>query len=134
MRWDLDAFIASLASVSDSTAAVYRRDVAAFQTWVDGRGLESSAVTRRNVRSYLAWLHAEDYAASTIARKASSLRRYFRWAHRRGLIEVDPTIGLQAKGGTSRLPRVLRSDELTTLLDEPRPHICLLYTSDAADE
>ncbi len=124
MAWDLDPFVDSLASVSQATASVYRRDVGAFAEWAADRGLEDPrAVTRRDLRSYLAWLDGEQYARRTMARKASSLRRYFRWANRRGLVDVDPTLSLQAPVRESRLPRVLRADELTTLLDAPRPNI-----------
>lgn len=121
MRWQLDRFTESLTSVSGATAAVYRRDVSALAEWAEERGLaEPAAVTRRHLRGYLAWLNNEDYARRTLSRKASSIRRYFRWAARRGLVAADPSVGLQAPKGDGRLPRVLRSDELDVLLDHPR--------------
>ena len=73
-------------------------------------------MSRRLLRSYLAALAAEGYATRTIARKASSLRRYFAWAQRRGHLAADPSLGLQAPSGTGRLPRVLRDDELDALI------------------
>jgi len=122
--WDVDLFVDSLASVSDATAAVYRRDVLALASWAVEHGVETpAAVSRHDLRAYLAWLHQQSYARRTIARKVSSLRRYFRWASQRGLVEADPTVGLQAPGADGKLPRVLRRDELTVLLDEPRPYI-----------
>lgn len=72
---------------------------------------------------YLASLTEDGYARRTVARKASSLRRYFRWAERQGLCASNPTAGLHVPKAEGRLPRVLRSDELTVLLDEPRPAI-----------
>lgn len=122
MRWELDEFVDSLTSVSAATADVYRRDVAAFTNWAADRTIEApDQITRRVLRSYLAWLGGEGYARRTTARKASSLRRYFAWAARRGLAEADPSVGLQAPSGDGRLPRVLRADELEALLDRPRP-------------
>jgi site-specific recombinase XerD len=122
VRWDLDQFIDSLASVSDATASVYRRDVLAFAEWARERDLrEPTEPTRRDLRAYLAWLDQNDYARRTIARKVSALRRYFRWAQRRGLVDTDPTLGLQAPPRDGRLPRVLRRDELEVILDDPRP-------------
>jgi integrase/recombinase XerC len=47
------------------------------------------------------------------------MRGYFRWARRRGLVGVDPTLRLSATGQGSRLPRVLGPSELRALLDEP---------------
>ena len=89
--------------------------------WLGERSItDPAAVTRRHLRGYLAWLHGEDYARRTLARKASSIRRYFRWAARKGLVATDPSVGLQAPAGDGRLPRVLRGDELDVLLDQPR--------------
>lgn len=124
MRWELDDFAESLTSVTVATAAVYRRDVAALAEWADERACQHPGdMTRRLLRTYLSWLMQRNYARRTMARKASSLRRYFAWAERRGLVRTDPTAGLQAPTGEGRLPRVLRSDELHVLLDSPRPSI-----------
>lgn len=117
VSWDIDDFARSLTSVTAATAAVYRRDVEAFARWCLEQELDEPAdVSRRSLRSYLAALVADGYATRTIARKASSLRRYFAWSCRRGRIDVDPCIGLQAPSGTGRLPRVLRNDELDALI------------------
>ena len=76
-------------------------------------------VERTTLRRYLAYLATRRYAARTISRRASALRRYFAWLARTGRIEADPASGLHAPKGESRLPRVLRRDELEVLLDEP---------------
>lgn len=122
--WPLDDFVRSLTSVSDATAAVYRRDVAAFADWAAANGRQQpTGVDRRVLRSYLGHLVDEGYARRTTARKVSSLRRFFGWASRQGLVPTDPTIGLSAPGRDGRLPRVLHDDELRVLLDEPRPSV-----------
>jgi len=122
VRWELDGFTDSLTSVTPATAAVYRRDVHALAEWAAGLGFTSPAqLDRRCLRAYLAWLLDQSYARRTISRKASSIRRYFRYAERRGQMETDPSVGLQAPRGDGRLPRVLRGDELAPLLDSPRP-------------
>ena len=78
-------------------------------------------MSRRNLRYYLAWLQENDYSRRTISRKASSLRRYFKWAQHKSLIDSNPTVNLQTQGGKSKLPRVLKKQELQVLLDNPRP-------------
>ncbi|MFN3217624.1 MAG: tyrosine-type recombinase/integrase [Acidimicrobiales bacterium] len=121
MSWELDDFARSLTSVTAATTAVYRRDVDAFAVWCTEADLDHPGqVSRRLLRSYLAALVADGYATRTIARKASSLRRYFAWALRRGHVAVDPSVGLQAPSGTGRLPRVLRNDELDALISPRR--------------
>lgn len=120
MTWRVDDFTASLTSASAATVQAYRRDVMAFNEWAERGGLESpAAVDRLVVRRYLAALTTRRRAKRTIARAASSLRRYFGWLQQEGIISADPTARLSAPKGEARLPHVLRSDELHRLLDEP---------------
>lgn len=117
--WQLDRFVQSV-SLSASSLAVYRRDLAAAARWASTVGLGSPAsVTRNDLRHYLAALRTEGLAPVTIARKVAALRRYFAWALAEGVVAADPTVGLSAPSGANRLPRVLRADELVQLLDEP---------------
>lgn len=118
--WRVDAFLASLTSVAPNTLVAYRRDLEAFVGWAGRLDLDAPAqVTRKVLRRYLAYLGTREYAKRTIARKASSLRRYFGWLHRTHVLDTDPSSGLSAPAGEGRLPRVLKDDELTVLLDSP---------------
>ncbi len=120
MSWSLEAFVASLTACSPATVEAYHRDLRDFLVWVERLGLAGpSAVDRRTLRRYLAYLSSRRYAARSIARKASTLRRYFAWLCRTGVLASDPSLGLSAPSGGGRLPHVLPSDELTTLLDPP---------------
>jgi integrase/recombinase XerC len=116
----VEEFIRSLTAAAPSTVDAYRRDLAAFLAWADRLGTSSPGdVQRTTVRRYLAYLATRGFARRTIARRASTLRRYFGWARRVGAVTNDPTAGLSAPRGEARLPRVLHPDELRALLDEP---------------
>ena len=119
-NWGLGAWLKSLSGVADSTRAVYARDAAAAAGWLQEAGhADPASVDRRALRRYLAHLGSRRYAARTITRKASVLRRYFDWARRTGRVEADPTLGLAAPRGGSRLPQVLKDDQIHTLIDKP---------------
>jgi integrase/recombinase XerC len=120
MPWDVDEFVRSLTAAAPATVSAYATDVTGFAEWIGRGGIDGPAeVDRLLLRRYLAYLATRRYARRSIARKATALRRYFAWARRTGRIESDPSVGLTAPRGEGRLPRVLRQDELTTLLDEP---------------
>jgi len=122
--WFRQKFALSLTDVAPPTAAVYTKDVEAFATWAERAGLSGpDLVTRLTLRRYLGYLATRRYARRTIARKVSGLRRYFHWLRREGHIEVDPSVGLSAPGGASRLPKVLGRAELDSLLDHPPAHV-----------
>lgn len=116
--WAPDEFVASLVSVSPHTRSAYAHDVREFVAWAERGGCPSPAdLDRRALRRYLAYLDTRGFARSSIARKAAAVRAYLRWLRRHGVIETDPGRGLRAPKGANRLPRVIRVDEATDLLD-----------------
>ena len=124
MGWDLATFASSLTSAAPATVTAYLGDLRAFAEWAARAGIEGpEGVERLVLRRYLAHLSTRRYARRTVARKASSLRRYFAWAARTGRLPADPAVGLSAPSGVGRLPRVLRADELVHLLDDPPPAV-----------
>ena len=120
MSWRADAFAESLTAAAPATVEAYRRDLEHFATWASRLGVhDPAAVDRKVLRRYLAHLATRRYARRSIARKASTLRRYFAWLVHAGVLSTDPSIGLSAPTGDARLPHVLRHDELHVLLDAP---------------
>jgi integrase/recombinase XerC len=118
--WDVPGFEAWLAGRSPATQKAYVGDVRGFAEFmarmeVDGPG----GVDRLHLRRYLASLGTRKLARATIARKAAALRSYFSWLHRQGRLPEDPARSLRAPSGGGRLPRVLSSGEVSTLLDAP---------------
>jgi len=113
------AFVSSLHGVSESTAAVYRRDVDAFVSWSTELGVPNiSSVDRRHVRRYLGYLDQAQYARRTTARKMSALRRFFGWARIHGHLDADPTVGLSTPASGSRLPSLVSDGDLAELLGD----------------
>ena len=118
MPWQVDAFVASLTGVSPHTREAYGRDVRQFVDWA-ARGVAAGPgdVDRMALRRYLALLTTRGLARRSIARKTASIRAYFAFLRRRGVLDADPSRGLRAPGGDARLPRVPRSGEVAALLD-----------------
>jgi site-specific recombinase XerD len=120
MTWSVERFEESLLGIAPASRAAYRRDVESFATWAADEGIDAPAsVDRLVMRRYLAHLAAAGLAAATVRRRVAAVRRYFRWATERDLVPSDPTLGVSVPSGGTRLPRVLRADELSVMLDEP---------------
>jgi site-specific recombinase XerD len=120
--WRLDEFASSLTNSAVNTVAAYRTDLAGFVSWAASVGIASpDAVDRVVLRRHVAWLTTNGLAKRSVARKVSSLRRYFGFLCSAGLLAVDPSVALRAPAGDSRLPRVLDHADVATLLDGPSP-------------
>lgn len=118
--WRREPFLASLTSVAPATRRAYRSDLDQFVSWCTRADLPGpKAVNRRTLRRFVAYLDTRGSAGRTIARKASTLRRYFGWLTRTTVLAADPSSGLSAPRREGRLPRVLKENELSSLLDDP---------------
>ena len=122
--WQLDDFKLSLTSTGRATAVAYLSDLTAFVEWAGRGGIEGpSGVDRRMLRRYISFLgtkvsgRGNPYSRRTIVRKVASLRRYFAWAKRAGLIDTDPAVRLSGGAAKGRLPRVLPAADLDALLE-----------------
>jgi integrase/recombinase XerC len=120
--WEIDGFRRSVGGLSPASVRAYSSDIERFAQWAARGGTtEPADVDRILLRRYLAFMATRRYARSTIARTAASLRCYFQWSVKRGLIAADPSRSLSAPTPDSRLPCILGHAELTQLLDPVRP-------------
>jgi integrase/recombinase XerC len=120
--WEIDAFRRSVGGLSPASVRAYSSDIERFAQWAQRGGAEDPAdVDRILLRRYLAFMATRRYSRATIARTAASLRSYFQWCAKRGLIAGDPSVRLSAPSPDSRLPRILGHAELGELLDPSSP-------------
>ncbi len=123
MPWEIDAFRRSVGGLSPASVRAYSSDLTRFVEWASRGGAEGPAdVDRITLRRYLAYLATRRYAKASIARAAASLRSYFQWCAKRGLIDGDPSARLSAPSPDSKLPRVLGHAELQELLEPSTPN------------
>ncbi|MEM7518399.1 MAG: tyrosine recombinase XerC, partial [Planctomycetota bacterium] len=95
-------------------------DLDDFLDYVDERGIENAReVTPRVVRGFLARLDEKGLARTTIQRKLSALRSFFRLLVREGVLETHPATGLRQRRTERRLPGCLEVGEIEALLDAP---------------
>ena len=88
-----------------------------YMSETDVEGLR--ALNRGIIRGYLGWLVKLGYARSSIVRKLSGLRSFFRWLLREGMIDIDPLPRRGVMKRESRLPRFLSQREAASLVSSP---------------
>ena len=102
------------------TVRGYEADLAQFHHYLvttEGMHADPTATDPKRVRSYSAWLNRENYAPSTIARRLASLRSFYRFLRRGGVMEADPVGGLRNPKQPKRLPKLLSVETIIALLD-----------------
>jgi integrase/recombinase XerC len=83
---------------------------------VDERQLKCEPLT---IREFLAYLYAQNYTKSTTARKLATLRSFFKFLIRRGVVSVNPLSTIRTPKQEKRLPKCLDLEQVQRLLDAP---------------
>ncbi len=98
----------------------------AFFPFLQERGLYSTAEVDRNVlRDYLAYLTERGVVKTSIARKLSAIRSYYRFLVRERMLPSNPLEDMSAPKLDKRLPSFLTLAEIQRLLEAPdlsQPH------------
>ena len=104
---------------SPHTLRAYRTDLEEFGEFLGRQGGHITAVNHLLLRKFLAGLRSRRLARSTIARKLSSLRSFFRQLCREGVLKTNPILALRTRRREKRLPHVLSAGEVARLLEAP---------------
>jgi integrase/recombinase XerD len=121
----IDAFCDRLwlqAGLAASSLASYRRDLTGWCTWLAKRNVPLLAVGRGDFDQWLADQFRARAKATSIARRLSALRRFYRLQLEQGAIAEDPTLRVRAPQKPRRLPKQLSEAQVETLLAAPDTH------------
>ncbi len=122
MRKDwIDDFLLSLQSEKDAskhTLEAYRRDLNDFHAYLFTHGHSNSDCTEADLTRYIATLTStHKLASSTIARKRSAIRQFFRFLISEQYRTDNPARHLEGPKITRNLPNILSKEEITLLLE-----------------
>jgi integrase/recombinase XerD len=116
----IDAFCDQLwlaDGLAATSLASYRRDLTAWSAWLGRRGLLSP--TRTDVEAWLADQFRAKAKASSVARRLSALKRFYRLQLERAAVREDPTLRVRAPRKPRRLPKLLSEKQVEALLAAP---------------
>ena len=71
------------------------------------------------IRSFLASLEDHQYSAATMARKIATLRSFYRWLDKTGMIASNPMLLIRTPRQAKRLPKAIGVEQVERLLAAP---------------
>ena len=129
IRTVVDAYLRSLTAERDLSALTveaYRRDLEQFVGWLARAGVEElDRLDRRILRRYVSFLAEMRYARRSVARKASTIRSFLKWAVARDHLEADPSDDLAVPKLDRPLPKVMKPAHAALLCETPAPDSAL---------
>jgi integrase/recombinase XerC len=109
-------------NASPHTVKAYGEDLAQFAGHLKeelGREPHPRDVDHLRIRGFLAQLHRSGLKKSSSARKLATLRTFFRYLCREGILTRNPARPLLSPRLERRIPTHLEEDEIAALLDVP---------------
>ena len=104
--------------LSPATVKSYQRDLEQFLSWLAEYGTSApDKINQHLVRAWVASRHRQSISGKSLQRQLSSLRTFFRYLLREGVMTHNPAEGVRAPKAKRPLPKALDADQLSHLLD-----------------
>jgi integrase/recombinase XerC len=120
-------YLSAEKNASPHTCRCYRKDLEGFEGFLKTSGMylapsgnvELGKVDRIAIRKYLSFLHRKN-RKSSIARKISTLRSFFKYLVREQMIPSNPAKSVSTPKVEKTLPTTLTVDEAFRLMESPK--------------
>ena len=105
--------------LSKNTLSAYRADLKKFTRWLSTDDTPLTAVKREHVLDFLACILGDGATPRTSARMLSTLRRFYGFLVREGVLKQDPTALIESPKLGRPLPQSLSEEDVEKLLHAP---------------
>lgn len=107
---------------SSNTEVSYERDLKKLQKYLmeEQQVTEWEKVTATNLNSYMLYLERKKFAASTISRNVASIRAFYQYMNKKGLVPADISEELKPPKIEKKVPDILTVNEVDLLLKQPK--------------
>ena len=117
---DVEDFLVWLAAEkgrSPNTLRAYRRDLSSYIGWLEAQGRALDGVEAGDIDAYVASLRDRGLAPASVKRATVAVRSLHRFRADEGLTGSDPASSVETPRVPAGLPKALREDEVSSLLD-----------------
>ncbi len=103
--------------LSQNTILSYGKDLELFCKFLAPKNIALAQVAASDIKDYFYELYNQSLRTSSVARKISCLKNFYRFLESEKLISNDPTLYLEAQKRERPLPKFLTEEEVFKLLD-----------------
>lgn len=114
---DFLVWLSSERGRAPNTLRAYRRDLTAYQSWLEARGLGPLDVGLDDLRDFVAERRSSEAATSSVARQIAAIRMLHRYLASEQYRPDDPAVRLDGVKVPSGIPKPLTESEVRSLLD-----------------
>ncbi len=113
-------YIASEKGLSRNTISSYSTDLKRFSDFLHGAGItDVSGITTDRILVFLKSLKTSRLSSSSVVRYQVTIRNFFRFMLKEGVLKKDPVHILELPKRDRKLPQVMNESEIESLLNSP---------------
>jgi len=120
------SFLKNEKNYSNNTVISYKNDLLQLLNYLkDYKIIKKNNIQyidRSIMRKYIVYLKKCDYSVRSICRKISTVRSFFKFLSREGIVDINPTINLITPKIKKKLPSFLYLEEINKLIETPTGH------------
>ena len=116
---DYESYLRTEKKASENTLSSYLRDVRQFAAYCGRAGISLTGVSQSEVEGYLRHLSACGKSVSTVTRASASLKSFYGYLVRAGVVPTNPARGVAPARVERKLPQILTSKEVELFLEQP---------------
>lgn len=128
---DFKNYLVSERNYSLNTVRAYLKDLEDFSVFVKNRESNLKAADIKLIKIYISAIHAK-MNKSSVARKISTIRSFYEYLLRRGIVKKNPAKFIEAPKQDKKLPVFLSVDEIFSLVDVKNEGNAKLLSRDRA--
>ncbi|MDR1529915.1 MAG: site-specific tyrosine recombinase XerD [Burkholderiales bacterium] len=102
-----------------TSLSAYRADLSSFASWLAAQGKRLHTADRADIERWLAEQFTRNAKATSVSRRLSTLRRFYRMQHERGELADNPALRVRAPRKGRHLPKNLSEEQIESLLNAP---------------
>lgn len=122
-------FLKNEKNYSSNTIISYKNDLLQLLNYLKDYKIirinNIQSIDRNIMRKYIVYLKKCDYSIRSICRKISTIRSFFKFLSREGIVDINPTINLITPKIDKKLPYFLYLEEINKLIETPPGHTIL---------
>ncbi len=103
--------------LSQNTISSYGKDLELFCKFLAGKNIALKNVNQNDIKDYFYDLYQQNLRSSSVSRKVSALKNFYRFLESENLIKENPILYLQGQKREAKLPKFLTEQEVFALLD-----------------
>lgn len=124
MEQAINSFIIYMHDVkqtSENTELSYRRDLVKVQHYMEEQGIaDVKKISETNLNSYVLYLEKNHFSAATISRNIASLKAFYHFMFKEGMVKEDVSERLKAPKIEKKMPEIMSTEDVVKLLEQPK--------------